>query len=77
MLCAVAGLLSVAWWVVSAFLGLGLVTFLTGSMSPKYPTGSVAVTMPVARKFLRRTSSGVRPTTEAILSMCRSIAKIL
>ena len=48
VLCAVAGLLSVTWWVLAAFLGLGLVSFATGSMSPKYPTGSVAVTMPVA-----------------------------
>lgn len=48
VLAALGGLVSVLWWVLSAFLGLGLVSFATGSMSPKYPTGSLAVTMPVA-----------------------------
>ncbi|WP_375387473.1 S26 family signal peptidase [uncultured Amnibacterium sp.] len=45
---AVAGLLCVLWWLLSAFLGLGLVSFATGSMSPGYPTGSVAVSAPIA-----------------------------
>ena len=37
----------------------------------------VAVWPPVARKLRRRSSSGVRPTTLAILSMWRSSAKML
>ncbi|GAA2754156.1 S26 family signal peptidase [Amnibacterium kyonggiense] len=48
VIAALGGLLSVLWWTLSAVLGLGLVSFATGSMSPTYPTGSVAVSVPIA-----------------------------
>jgi signal peptidase len=76
LLCALAGLLSVAWWVVSAFLGLGLVSFATGSMSPKYPTGSVAVSMPVALDHVRigdvvtvQRGHGLAPITHRVVAI--------
>jgi signal peptidase I len=74
--CAIAGLLSIAWWVVSALLGLGLVTFLTGSMSPKYPTGSIAVSGPVALGAVRvgdvvtvQRPGGAPPITHRVVSI--------
>lgn len=73
---AVAGLVSVAWWVASAALGLGLVTFLTGSMSPGFPTGSVAVSGPVALQEVRvgdvvtvQRPGGVPPITHRVVSI--------
>lgn len=44
---AIAGLLSVVWAVLSVGLGLGLVSFATGSMAPRFPVGSIAVSAPV------------------------------
>lgn len=74
--CAIAGLLSVAWWVASAALGLGLVTFATGSMSPKYPTGSIAVSGPIALDAVRpgdvvtvQRSEGLPPITHRVVSI--------
>lgn len=76
MLCAVAGLASVAWWIVSAVVGLGLVTFATGSMSPKYPTGSIAVSMPVALDHVRigdvvtvQRGLGLAPITHRVIGI--------
>jgi signal peptidase len=76
LLGAVAGLLSVAWWVVSALLGLGLVSFLTGSMSPKYPTGSIAVSMPVDLDHVRigdvvtvQRGQGLAPITHRVVAI--------
>ena len=53
VVCAVAGAVSVVWWILSVALGLGLVSFATGSMTPRYPVGSVAVSMPVALDAVR------------------------
>ncbi len=76
VLGALAGLLSVAWWLVSAFLGLGLVSFLTGSMSPKYPTGSIAVSMPVDLAHVRigdvvtvQRGHGLAPITHRVVAI--------
>lgn len=76
VLCAVAGLLSVAWWIVSASLGLGLVSFATGSMSPKYPTGSIAVSAPIALDAVRvgdvvtvQRGEGLAPITHRVVSI--------
>ncbi|XKH53574.1 signal peptidase I [Citricoccus nitrophenolicus] len=43
-----AGLLVVAWYVVSFLTGARIVVFMTGSMSPELPTGSAAISVPVA-----------------------------
>lgn len=73
---ALAGLLSVAWWVLSAFLGLGLVSFATGSMSPTYPTGSIAVSMPIALDAVRigdvvtvQRGAGLAPITHRVVAI--------
>ncbi|GAA4745680.1 hypothetical protein GCM10025783_16930 [Amnibacterium soli] len=74
--CALAGLASVAWWIVSAALGLGLVTFATGSMSPDYPTGSLAVSAPIALRDVRagdvvtvQRGSGQPPITHRVVAV--------
>ena len=76
VLCAVAGLLCVAWWIVSTCLGLGLVSFATGSMSPKYPTESVAVTMPITLEHVRtgdvvtvQRGHGLAPITHRVVAI--------
>jgi signal peptidase len=76
VLCALAGLLSVGWWIVSAFLGLGLVSFATGSMSPKYPTGSIAVSAPIALSAVRvgdvvtvQRGGGLAPITHRVIGI--------
>jgi signal peptidase len=76
VLCALAGLLSAAWWVLSAVLGLGLVSFATGSMSPKYPTGSIAVSMAVALDDVRvgdvvtvQRGHGLAPITHRVVGI--------
>lgn len=41
------GILTVAWLVASAVWGLGIIVFMTGSMSPTLPTGAAAITRTV------------------------------
>lgn len=41
------GILTVAWLVASAVWGLGIIVFMTGSMSPTLPTGAAAITQTV------------------------------
>ncbi|WP_167494234.1 signal peptidase I [Microbacterium hydrothermale] len=41
------GILTVAWLVASAVGGLGIIVFVTGSMSPSLPTGAAAITRSV------------------------------
>ncbi|BAJ75237.1 signal peptidase I [Microbacterium testaceum StLB037] len=41
------GILIVAWLVASAVWGLGIIVFVTGSMSPTLPTGAAAITRTV------------------------------
>lgn len=38
------GILTVAWLVASSVGGLGIIVFVTGSMSPSLPTGAAAIT---------------------------------
>jgi signal peptidase I len=75
--CAgLAGLVCVAWWALSLGLGLGLVSFATGSMSPHYPTGSIAVTAPVALDRVQvgdvvtvQRGGGLPPITHRVVSV--------
>ncbi|RIX28280.1 signal peptidase I [Amnibacterium setariae] len=74
--CGVAGLVCVAWWALSLGLGLGLVSFATGSMSPRYPTGSIAVTAPVALDRVQvgdvvtvQRGGGLPPITHRVVSV--------
>ncbi|MBN9212201.1 MAG: hypothetical protein BGO45_14945 [Microbacterium sp. 71-36] len=41
------GILTVAWLAASAVWGLGIIVFVTGSMSPTLPTGAAAITRTV------------------------------
>ena len=74
--CAAAGLASVAWWIASACLGLGLVSFATGSMSPGFPTGSIAVSAPIALQDVRggdvvtvQRGGGLAPITHRVVAV--------
>lgn len=74
--CGAAGLLSTVWAIASACFGLGLVSFATGSMSPEYPTGSIAVSAPVALRDVRvgdvvtvQRGPGVAPITHRVVGV--------
>lgn len=47
LLVGVLGAASVVWFLLSTWLGLGFVSFATGSMGPDYPAGSVAMSASV------------------------------
>jgi signal peptidase I len=47
VLSAVLGAAIASWWIVSSAFGVALVTFQTGSMTPTYDTGALAVSTPV------------------------------
>jgi signal peptidase len=73
---AIAGMASVAWWILSMCLGLGLVSFATGSMSPEYPTGSIAVSAPIALDRVRigdvvtvQRAGGLEPITHRVIAI--------
>lgn len=68
------GILTVAWLVASFIWGLGIIVFVTGSMSPSLPTGAAAVTQTVDAADLvigdivtvRRPGNGVQVTHRII-----------
>jgi signal peptidase len=49
----IAGLLSILWLVASLVLGLSVIVFKTGSMSPTMPAGSMAITRWVPAAAIR------------------------
>lgn len=73
---AVAGVACVAGWIASAAWGLGLVSFATGSMTPHYPTGSIAVSVPVRLDQVRigdvvtvERGGGLPPITHRVVAV--------
>ncbi|WP_188805782.1 signal peptidase I [Citricoccus zhacaiensis] len=71
-----AGLLVVAWYVVSFLTGARIVVFMTGSMSPELPTGSAAISVPVAATELEIGDVVTLQRDDATLPVTHRITRI-
>ncbi len=71
-----AGLLVVAWYVVSFLTGARIVVFMTGSMSPELPTGSAAISVPVAAAELEIGDVVTLQRDDATLPVTHRITRI-